>query len=228
MKRGGFYWKNNKPYASVTNIISVLDKPALSYWFGQQVYRAFAKDATLSEKDALKAPYNTSTSAADRGKTIHSIVESYKTIKDKIKVIEKYRPYANAFYTWAKQYNPNFIEREKEVFSNKYEYAGTLDGLLTLGDCPDKLILDVKTGKGIYPEVELQLSAYRQALQEEGVKVQDTAVLLLKEDGTYTFQVTGKDRLEEFLACKKIYDWRNEELIANMKNNKLKTKKEAK
>ena len=40
LRRGGFYWIDNKPYVSVTKVLEVLDKPALRYWFGKEVYYA--------------------------------------------------------------------------------------------------------------------------------------------------------------------------------------------
>ena len=65
-RRGGFYWVDNKPYVSVTTALSVIDKPALRYWFGKQVYLAMTKDPTLNEKAALSAPYQMS----DKAKSI--------------------------------------------------------------------------------------------------------------------------------------------------------------
>lgn len=214
-RRGGFYWLEGVPYVSVTQVLRVIDRPALRYWFGQQVYRAFVKDPTLSEKDALSAPYRQSDKAKSRGSTVHSIVEAYKKTGAVIEDIpEEFRGYAEAFYSWIKDNSVEVISQEKTVISKKHGYAGTLDLIVSISDSGTWLI-DVKTGKGIYPESWLQLSAYKEALEEEGGKVDEIAVLLLKDNGKYMFE-KGEADIEVFLACKKMWIWQNKELYAQM------------
>ncbi len=213
-RRGGFYWIDGVPYISVTNVLKCLDKPALRYWYGQQVYRAFAKDPGLSEKEAMSAPYLESGKAKDRGSTVHSIVEAYKKTGVVIEDIpEKFRGYAEAFYSWVKDNKVEIIKQEKTVISEKHGYGGTLD-IIALID-GSRMLIDVKTGKGIYPEAWLQLSAYKEAVEEEGKKVDEIAVLLLKENGKYLFE-RGESDIKAFLACKKIWIWQNKELYAQM------------
>jgi len=71
----------------------------------------------------------------------------------------------------------------------------------------------VKTGKDIYPEAYLQLSAYKQALSESGTEVDEIAVVLLKEDGTYKFG-EGESQLEVFLAAKRLWEYKNPDITA--------------
>ena len=113
-KRGGFYWVDGIPYASVTDIISILDKPALRYWFGKTVYRAFAANPDLSENEALAAPWQLSGDAKDRGSTVHSIVESWKQTKNHITTIpDQFKGYADAFYKFVKTNHVEIKEHEK-------------------------------------------------------------------------------------------------------------------
>lgn len=217
MRRGGFYWGtkngNKFPYVSVTTALSVIDKPQLRYWFGKQVYLAMVQDPTLQEKEALASPYKTTASAATRGTTVHSIVEAYKHTKEHIETIpEAFRGYAQAFYDWVKDNDIEILEHEKTVFSEKHEYAGTLDILVKNNQSGKTFIIDVKTGKDIYPEAFLQLSAYKQALKEQGIEVDEIAVVLLKEDGKYKFG-QGVDCLEVFLSAKKLWEWKNPDLM---------------
>jgi len=216
-RRGGFYFVNNKPYASVTNIIGdTLAKPALRFWYGQTVYRAFAANPALSEKEALAAPWQLSDTSKGRGKTVHSIVESWKQSQKHITTIpDQFKGYAEAFYKFVKTNHVEIQEHEKTVISKVYNFAGTLDILAKLNTNKKLMIIDVKTGKGLYPEVQLQLSAYCQALKEEGIDA-DIAALLLCEDGTYQFAEYKKDRLDQFLACYTIWRWQNEEKLAQM------------
>lgn len=199
-RRGGFYWIKNKPYVSVPNVLKVIDKPALRYWFGKQVYLAMVVDPTLSEKEALSSPYKTSKKAMSRGTTVHSIVEAYKHSKKHIddKVTDEWKGYARAFYRWIEEMGAEVLENERTVVNEKYKYAGTLDLLVKIGG--KKLVVDVKTGKDIYPEAFMQVAAYKEAL--EGVD--DAAVLLLKEDGTYKYEI-GNGSFTVFRACLHIW-----------------------
>jgi len=208
-RRGGFYFLNDRPYVSVTTVLEIIDKPALRWWFGQQVYLAMLKNPSLSQKEALSAPYRTSDKAKNRGTTVHSIVEAYKKGVFDIdkKVIADYSGYAKAFKKWVKETNAKVLDNERSVVSEKYKYAGTLDLLAVLNGNKIPTIVDIKTGKDIYPEAFLQLSAYKQALVEnKGIdEACDISVLLLKEDGTYKYEVGHYD-FEAFLACKKIWE----------------------
>ena len=206
-RRGGFYWNDGKPFVSVTTVLQVLDKPALRYWFGKQVYLAMVKDPTLNEKAALSAPYQVSDKAKSRGSTIHSIVEAYKAGAKVEDVPEEFRGYNQALHLWIGDNHVEILEHERTVKHEGHRYAGTLDLLVKLNGNDKPLIVDVKTGKDIYPEAFLQLSAYAAALYEEGVEA-DMAVLLLKEDGKYKFE-RGEPNMTAFLACKTLWEWLN-------------------
>jgi hypothetical protein len=215
-RRGRFYFKDDKPYTSVTNAISTLDKPSLRWWFGKEVYLAMTVNPGLSQEEALKAPYDTSDKAKSRGITVHSIVESYKAHQTTITPPEGFDGYAKAFYRWIDEIKPEILENEKEVYSEKYEFAGKTDLIYKVGN--EVLVGDVKTGKALYDEIDLQLSAYVQAIEEMGVEVNGAYGLLLKEDGSYIYERRDHGRLEEFLACKKLHDWVYREDIKRIKS----------
>ena len=204
-KRAGFYWKENKPYVSVTTVLKVLDKPALRWWFGKEVYYAMAKDPTLSESEAMHVPSETSEAAKARGATIHSIVEAYQKEGEVIDVPEPYKGYAQAFYNWIKDYKMTVVEHEKTFFDETNKIAGTLD-LITKNN-GDTWVIDVKTGKDIYDEAHLQISAYKRM---SGVT--RGGVLLLQESGKYKF-AESEDYFEEFLCAKKLWEFQNREIV---------------
>lgn len=211
-KRGSFYWYQGKPYASVTNILKVIDKPALRYWFGREVYWAFVNQPNLTEQEALAAPYRTSDRAKARGTTVHSIVEAFKKTGGVLtEVAPEFKGYATGFNRWVSEYNANIIENEKSVFNHDYQYAGTLDMLAHVGD--HHCIIDIKTGKDIYGEAGLQLSAYKHT---EGTEVDSIGVLLLQPEGTYKFQWM-KDEFDAFLAAKKLWEWANGDMLSKIK-----------
>lgn len=205
-KRGCFYFFDKKPYVSVTEVLGVLDKPALRWWFGNQIYLAMLKDPTMNEAEAMSSPYKTSKKAASRGSTIHSIIEAHKKSDVLIKTVPKLQGYAEAYYKWIRDFKPEIVENEKTVVNKKYGYAGTLDMLIKNSD---KLtVVDFKTNKkgNLYDEVDLQLSAYSHAL--DGVT--GMIAVGLAEDGNYT-QKTVEDKFDTFLKVKDIWYWKNED-----------------
>jgi hypothetical protein len=218
-KRAGMYLINNKYYPSVTQILSVIDKPALRIWFGKQVYMATSLNPAISEQEALAEPTKQSTSAKGRGTAVHDIVEAYENTGKVAGLEGPFQGYARAFESWINSNDIKVIGHEQTVKSEKYHYAGTLDLLVEVNG--NLTLIDVKTGKDIYPEAHLQVSAYKQALSEDGTELQGAGILLLQEDGTYKYE-QAKDKLKTFLACKVLWEGLNEELIAkaNVELNK--------
>ena len=216
-RRGGFYFEGETPYATVTTILKVIDKPALMRWASKETYYAMVNDPGLDERDAVNAPYRKSKGSKERGLEVHDIVESYKVKgEDLSSVREPLRPYIKAFYQWLKDHSVKILQNEVSSKSERYGYKGTCDLLATLGDSEDVYVIDVKTGKYIYDEVELQLSAYKQSLNEQGQKADRLAVLLLETGkdneptGNYIF-ATRDYKFKEFLAAKTLWEWQNKE-----------------
>ena len=220
LRRGIFYWKDGKQYLSVTEILKIIDKPALRYWFGQEVYYAMVKDPTLNEAAALSAPYQTSESAKNRGTTVHSIVEAYKASGKRLEGIpEEFQGFATAFYKFMDEVKPEIVEQEKTVFDEEHKIGGTLDMYCKIGN--SMYVLDIKTGKDIYSEVDLQLSAYAHMLRLTGTKVDNIGVVLLeigdnkRPTGNYKF-AQRTERHDIFLHVKALYEWQNREKLIKL------------
>jgi len=228
-RRGGCYWVEDRPYISVTNILGVLDKPALRIWYGQCVYRAMVADPGMTEQDALKSPYAISGKAKKRGTNVHDLTEHFvDTDEYIISLDDDMQGYGIAYRNWMHDFSPEIIAQEQTVFSEKHGFAGTLDALIKFGDKSEPIILDKKTGQDLYPEVQLQLSGYKQCFEEKGEKV-GMAALLLKPDGTYKFERYHNFLIDEFLACKTLYEWKNKKQMDEISKviNYNKTKKNA-
>jgi hypothetical protein len=162
MKRytNGFEIVDGKVYLRTTTVLKIIEKPALMYWFGKEVFYALSQNPELSEKEALAMPYQVSAKAKDRGTTVHSIVEAFKSTEKRIETIPQHiQPYAFAFYDFMRDHGLEMIDNEKKVYSDEHMLSGTLDIYGKLGD--KHFIIDVKTGKDIYMEAGLQLSAYK-------------------------------------------------------------------
>jgi hypothetical protein len=148
---------------SVTNVIGVLNKPALPRWAAKVVAeQAVAMRDSLPNLDPAEAvdllkgaPWRSSGRAANRGTTIHAYLEARLLGLDP-EVLEgealKYRKAAEA---WLDEWKPEVLATELTVFDQAY--AGTGDLWCKVGD--EVRIVDFKTSKAIYPEAALQLAA---------------------------------------------------------------------
>lgn len=132
-------------------------------------------------------------SAASLGTVVHACCEEYaltgvrpdrKSIGEKIRAESPKLPneaiqveganvelMLDRFDEWLSTWQPSYQAAEVTVYSPTYGYAGTCDGFLTVDGT--RAIIDYKTSKrswdkqgkptGPYPEVALQLAAYRYA-----------------------------------------------------------------
>jgi hypothetical protein len=210
-----YYLDGDRCYPSVTAILEAVAKPALITWGAKMGVRAALIDPTISEEDAGYVLYKVKGDASVRGRVIHQYAEHYgtPTATKKEELEESVRGFATAWDTFHATWKPKILERELLVVSNEYFYAGTLDIIAQVNN--KKMLLDIKTGKAIYDTYPLQLAAYKQALKEMGLEVDATAIVLLKEDGSYEFAEVSGD-FEVFLAAKKLWLYQND--------NKFKTR----
>lgn len=173
---------------SVTTIIGTLDKPALVHWAADMTAQAAIADADIwqpmAAKDPTEAarwltsarfrkPAGQTRSATELGTAVHAAIESYTLtgIKPELEADDEVIPYLEQFDRWAQQFQPEYQAAEVTVYSPEYKVAGTCDAFLTVDGV--RFIADYKTtrksfdskGKptGPYPEVALQLAAYRYA-----------------------------------------------------------------
>jgi len=209
-KRGGFYWVEGKPFPSVTKILGdVIRKPALEYWMKKEVYLAMVADPTLSETEAMVAPYAKADKAKSRGTTVHSIIEATKQGAKIEEVPEAFAGYKKAFDTWLADIKPEIVENEKTLVNIVKRYAGTCDMIAKIDG--KSYVVDFKTSKdgATYQEAELQIAAYFYSLEA----VSGACVVGLGENGTYTHKVIGDlpGCFGAFLATKTLWEFLNRE-----------------
>jgi len=118
---------------------------------------------------------------ADIGKLAHSMVTDW--ILDKKTETDDYSKNqivaaensALSFFEWAKHKKIKPILIEKPLVSEKHRVGGTpdiyadIDGVFEL--------IDLKTGSGIYPEMVIQVVAYKNLLVENGHSVESVRIL---------------------------------------------------
>lgn len=160
---------------SVTNVLGVLNKPALPRWAAKVVAeQAVAMRDSLPNLepaeavDLLKgAPWRSSGRAANRGTTVHAYLEArLKGLEPELLDGEALK-YRKAAEGWLDEWQPEVLATELTVFDARYAGTGDLwckvDG--------EVRIVDFKTSKAIYPEAALQLAA----LYGAGLTVDGTA-----------------------------------------------------
>jgi len=217
----------------VTTILDKgLPKPALMYWMGKSVaeyavanhrqlsamldavtlrrsddgtLRGIVSDPTAVEGaiDWLKgAPHRQREKRANIGSAVHGEVEAI--ILDTPRPAEwpdELAPYRSGWEAFVADFQPEFLMSEATVWNRTEHYAGTLDWFAKIGH---KIVLgDTKTGKDVYPEAGLQLSAYAHAEfvllpdgSEEPLPAIDGAVVLhLTETGYRLIPVHLTDAL---------------------------------
>ncbi len=228
---------------SVTTIISGgLPKPALLPWGIKSVAEvAVAKHRTLTAMtlecaggecgpgdwcascDAAvrwlkSAPYQQRDKAADIGTQVHEAAEAYKLGKPMPPWPDGIAPSMEQYEHWLLAFGPSFEQTELTVYNRTQRYAGTLDAIVTLSD-GRRLLIDYKTGKGVYPEVGLQLAAYRYAeymrlpdMSEAPVLEVDGAAVLHLLPGSWQFIEVRADPevFEAFLFCRETFKFMEE------------------
>lgn len=184
---GRFYAWRSERYWSVTKIIGGgVPKPALLPWGIKSV-----AEGAVSQRNVLVAmlencetpaacaggdycarctetirwlkglPYAARDRAADLGTSLHEACEAYALGKPFPKWAPLVKPRMRQFERFLARYEPKFLLTEASVFNRTERYAGTLDAIVEIGG--RTLLLDMKSGKAVYPETALQLAAYRHA-----------------------------------------------------------------
>lgn len=148
---------------SVTNVIGILDKPALPRWAAKSVaVTAWELRASLPNMDEAEAidvlkgsPWRKSQRAADRGTTIHEWLQARVRGVVLPDVDGEAVEYVEAAESWYQRFQPREVHTEITMFADTY--AGTADAILEIEG--QTWLIDYKTSSGLYPEVALQLSA---------------------------------------------------------------------
>ena len=197
--KGHTYKVDGVKYDGVTTLISKgLPKPALMYWSARTVAEyvadnldqvaAMAGMGRASIVAALKeVPWTQRDQAAAKGTEVHKLAEQLVDPDTEVDVPEHLAGYVESCVKFLDEYQVDPVAVEAVIASRRWRYAGTTDLLtwLTLPSGERVLaVADYKTaGSGIWPDVALQLAAYRNAevyLDQDGAE-QDLAALGLSE-----------------------------------------------
>jgi hypothetical protein len=130
----------------------------------------------LDREDALdlikRARYRKSSAAMARGTNLHKAAESLALGVQPVDVDKVTLPYVEQYARFLSEFRPEFLMSEAPCYNVAAGYAGTTDGICVIeGKC---VVFDIKTtehapdsgrSRPPFPEVALQLCAYRRATE---------------------------------------------------------------
>lgn len=193
--RSGYYATPQGRFMSVTTILSQgVPKPALMHWASfeaaqcavdniPELVRARGEQRRLELRSWIqRAGERKRDTAANLGTVIHGFLEAQILGQPTPEYTDEQRPFIDAFARFLDDWQPEYEATELTVANPEIGYAGTLDFIATIPAITSDLLLgDYKTGKGVYPEVGLQLAAYRRATvgwtRPDGVQVKPPATM---------------------------------------------------
>lgn len=197
----------------VTSVTGMKDKSGVLMWWATNLAKDFllgriAARQPITEADVTEAcglHRVRKEEAADIGKEIHGWIEAWTKGQnppipegdDK----ENVRNGIMAFLKWATDHKVKILEPERIVYSMKHGYIGTLDAIGEIEG--DKVLIDYKSGKGVYTEFLYQTAAYQEAYQEEtGTRVKGRWLISLgKDDGEFKAVYIPNDGFEPDLKA---------------------------
>src|SRR6266508_937380 len=116
-------------FPSVTNVIGILDKPALVGWAARESARAAWQnrkalvqiDDEEAAVDMIKnAHWRTTSRAASLGQSIHETCEALSRDEPLPSFSEQAAPYLDQFLQFVSEFGPTFTMVEATVFSSKW------------------------------------------------------------------------------------------------------------
>lgn len=153
--------KDGTLVVGVTTITGLLAKPQLVHW----AYRLAVEGIKYWE---------ITNEAKNVGTIVHYLTEcKLKGITPDTSILKDYTQnqidtaklsYDN-FLKWFETHKIKILAVELKLVSEKYRYGGTLDFIAEIDDIV--CLVDIKSGSGIYPEMKMQLSAYKQLYEEK-------------------------------------------------------------
>jgi hypothetical protein len=208
---------------SVTNVLSILNKPALVGWAAKQVATMAAdmREVLPSMKhdecvDLLKgAASRTSNRAGSRGTDVHEWVAQRLLGGPPPTLTGQAHEYQAAAENWLDETKPEPITVETSMFHALY--AGTCDAVVSMNG--ERWLLDFKTSSGIYGEAALQTAALSRCFlwHHEGSVIEAQPV---DRVGVVRFAPNGKWEMKEvkepeahfsaFLSLIDVWHWQHD------------------
>lgn len=184
--------KDGKRVKGVTTILGNLgwNKNVLVAWARRTALAGDDPDAVLKEAGAIGTLAHYLCECDIKGEEPE--LDDYSAEQ-----IEKAENAFLGYLEWKKMTKPKYEAIELKMVSEKYKVGGTADFIARINN---SLVLgDIKTSKGIYPEMTCQLAAYRKMYLEIQPKAKIESAMILKLDknsGAFSHHFVGKSQLD--------------------------------
>lgn len=147
-------YNNPTPYPSVTDVIApYIDKG----WFTDE--------------------------CRERGSAVHAVCEAHMQGLYAPKLISTWQLYVDSFKRWADLVIDKIILAEVRLVNDSLGYCGKPDAIITMKGTDKVILVDWKTSQGRQKWWELQICAYRELAEYNGIKTQRGLSVRLKKDG---------------------------------------------
>jgi ATP-dependent exoDNAse (exonuclease V) beta subunit len=172
---------------SVTTIIKLLNKPFIAKWANSLGWKRQSYDKVLEE-------------SANKGTFVHETLHEYLFKEGKKfdlsnpEVLNFLYENLNTFKEFEKEYDIKPIWGEKSFSLDKF--GGTVDLYCELDN--KYTILDFKTSKRFYSSHFIQLGAYIQLLEANDYKVEQVAILRIRE-GDYDIKIINREDMNDYI-----------------------------
>jgi hypothetical protein len=161
-------WPKGQIVPGVTTIVNTLAKPALIPWANKLGLQGIDVGKYVDDK-------------AEIGTLGHTMVEDL--LQGKPTDFSDYTPNQKlaaensvaSFLNWQKNHKIEVIFVEKQLVSEEHKYGGTGDIYAKVDDVLE--LIEIKTGKGIWPEHYIQTAANFSLLKENGFQVDRCRIL---------------------------------------------------
>ena len=212
-------WACKMMYLKILHTMPAVDDHVIAIAWAE--FDAILQKAKSAHKDRLEEAGDIGTAAH---KWIEDTVRNAMTFNDG--VVEKMNEMAPtderslscgmAAFDWMQKHNVRWLCTERVVYSRKYGYAGTSDGLAKVDSCDNSVccprlfldevsLIDWKSSNALRIEYLYQTAAYQNAITEEtGTAIQSRWILRLgKEDGKFEawYETNFEQDFAGYLAC---------------------------
>lgn len=219
-----WYWKSvqdKKQLKSIDTFVPSVTWICGYYPKGIHFYKWLAEKG-WDEAEAIKS------AAGDKGSKVHSAIVdlidgkevkmdskylNQSSEKDEELTLEEYEAIMNFVDFYSSLESVKTINREFTVFSDKYNYAGTVDWLVEING--ELWLIDFKTSKSIWTEYELQVSSYGEEVKNS-LKLKSTPKLGIVQIG-YPYNKRGwklteiENKFDLFLVTQKLWEQENKD-----------------
>jgi hypothetical protein len=170
--RQRYFLKDGTEVPGVTTILGIIHKPALVPWANNLGLKGIKVGSYVDELATIGQLAHSMVEALLKGGPEPDWATDFTGVQ-----IERAKNSVQSFLAWQKGKDMETMVAETPLVSEKMRCGGTPDWYGRIGN--RRVLLDLKTGKGIYPEYYYQLGAYRQLLLEAGHDIDAAHILVI-------------------------------------------------